>query len=1222
MGSQSKLVLAFSLFLTFSAFTSAVSIETLQSPFDSQTVSPSSQVAQVVRLVDAEGEPINSSSLENRSNLQFSYIYDGNESEVGHLLDGYYYAHIETGETVREIEYEVIDNSISGELNETEDLETGKLDVDILSNYTGDLEAGEEIEVEATVEDLTQYLFVDVDNSATLSSDDIVVVDEGGSGTFSRSADPVFAGEAPENVEILAGTNPWSEDTHRVSINDSDWEDGGWNPGSDLIVLDHDSGGTVSTQPDMSLSTGSNSFVDTASGTEFEAIDGVSSSLFYVSSSGNYDTGDPVIYDNDSDGIYTARPDPVIAGEEPPEGSEVTHEDNMPDGWRISSYDGESGDGWDEDEDFLAIDEDNDSVYTSRADILLGGQAPEEGTELNRDGYSDWVDQVTSSPTAGDLEVHDENETDDWNPSEDAIWIEEGSNNGYQPGEDTAVYPESIPTGTSPTETGNQFDQWETISVYDEGDGSSYDPSVDSIIRDFHGGGTYSASEDEKVAGTVPVGFSGGSGYTVEDGFVDDWELDARRPVDAGGWSSSRDTILIDRNEGGTYSASADQVVNAEGEVTEASGTDLQALNEIDSENIMWSDLDGDGRYDSGDEIFRDLDKDDQYTSQADEHLAGVSLDVAGQGTDLRTYNNWQNEDEPVLFHDEIQGDAWNPMIDAVIHDTDSDGVYTARGDVVVKGRESQAEAGSTLYITDRKNFTTPDLNAWVTSGQNTTGPIELGRNSEGNYSDTLEVPQSHDTDMLLQIEAEDQTARINGMASRVLETRAQGIGFDALKSGIDLNVKRKGNYSRNVTLKNYLATENTINISWSEEIENITHSSHDNVELPPQGNSTVRFTFNVSELEDAEGEIEFTETETSISESIDIDIITPDCVQRTNVLCRKGIEDLFIHSDERGEIERSLELQNLVHATQEINLSVEGNISDYTTFENSTVELNRTETVDLTFNPQVPGNFSGTIELETSGETMEIDTEMIANFTERESGFELTPSSLSIENLPRSNDASREIRMTNTGTLQIERVEVNSESFELSSEPPQTLASSDSKNFTVNLQSVQSESGDLNVTAETSQENISRDLSISVSLVPQLSEMKNTINSRVSSLRSQANSSSTLTRLTDLQTETSAIETQWDQGNYGRANQIYRSTTSKLDSIQSQVGGSEPSNPGGGGNGGTTSPGSEQGGSAGGMIIVILVLLVFILGAGFVVYTSYYPEEGDPLYDVLGDRE
>jgi hypothetical protein len=150
----------------------------------------------------------------------------------------------------------------------------------------------------------------------------------------------------------------------------------------------------------------------------------------------------------------------------------------------------------------------------------------------------------------------------------------------------------------------------------------------------------------------------------------------------------------------------------------------------------------------------------------------------------------------------------------------------------------------------------------------------------------------------------------------------------------------------------------------------------------------------------------------------------------------------------------------------------------------------------------------------------------------------------------------------------------------------------------------------------------VSQTAEISATIVTPVSEIKEELRSRISDKRSQATSTSTLNELTDIESRISSIDTEWNQGNYEEAQRIYQNSLSDLQDIEIQQTGNRTDPGTGPQNPGQTDPGNtDEGGGGLGLIIVFAIILLLILLAGFVVYTSYYPEEGDPLYDVLGER-
>lgn len=1209
---------------------SALTIETFDGNLDINAVSPESHVAQVVKVLDAQGDQVNESVLLNASGNEFQYRYGDNWTDMTHLQRGYYYALFETGSSVSDIEYRIIDQSPGGDTTqETESLTTGQLDVDIETNYTGRYEAGETVSVEATVENRGEYYAVDVDGSGDVTDEDILITDNGGSGTFSKTSDPLLAGYPPVNGVSLSNTNPWSSGTHTVAMMDSNSGDG-WDPGADLIIRDFNSGGTVSTAPDTAMNTGNDESIDTEAGQELNPVDSASADLHYVSADAGFDQGDEVVLDSDDDGRFTREPDDLIAGREPNPGENITYSDSIPGRMGIASYDENGGGQFDPGEDIIVFDRDNDSVFTGQPDTVMIGATPPEAAELVTGHVDAWNDGDPTDARVSDLETHDEDTSDGgWNGSEDAIWIEENDNNGYQSSGDTLVAgnPEE---GQEPTQTDSLFDQWPNISGYDRNEGDTgFDPDVDAVIRDYNTGGTYSAQEDAIIAGSISSGssFSSGSEFTSPDGFPGSWRLDVIETIDGGRWSSGQDTILRDHYGGGTYSAEADEVVNSGGSIDSPMGTELRQLSTAPSDDLMWSDLDSSDSYSSGDEIFRDLDEDEQYTDQADEHLAGLSLDIAGAGAQVQTTNLWQEtpyDNTPVLFYDLVNPGQWDEDWDAIIHDADEDGVYTGQEDRIIEGDASEAENGDALIATDPPNTSTPDVHARITTGSNTTGPLQLGRTQQGVYTGEVQLPSVHDSRMVLQVNAETPISGLKGMESRVIRTRAQGIGFDTDTTSIDLDIDRKGNYSRQVVVENLLEDENTVDINVTEELENITESMDNQVSMEASGNATSDISFNIDELEDTEGEIIFTEVETDISQNVDVSVEAPSCQLRNTQLCVQNVEQLSTTTDQRENTSMELDLLNIGYRDSErqVTTDVSGNISDFISVTNST-SFTDTAQMNVEFSAMRPGNYSGTLSLETSDAVLDVPLELSANFEELETGISVTPGEIDLGVVPEGNDKTVEnIMIENTGTTVIQNVTFSSSSFTLEQGSDAGVEEEESRNYTLTFSSLESVDGQVELVAHSDEESVSRTMDVSGSTVPPVTEMKSEISNQVSNLRRQATGSSTMSQLTEIETQMSSIQTSWDKGNYVEAQNKYQTAMSDLSAVEAQIQSSSQGTNGTGQDGSDPQTPDDSSSGGGGGILILLILLIIILGAGFVLYTSYYPEEGDPLYDVLGDRE
>ncbi|MFB6241855.1 MAG: hypothetical protein ABEJ36_03575 [Candidatus Nanosalina sp.] len=1217
------------LILATGTVTAVFTIEPLSPPHDYAEVSANSPVAQVVRLLNTEGEPVNQTWLDSKENLVFNYRVNSSKLSMNYIGYGYYYADFITNSTGSKITYQLVDKSATsgGEVNITEDLKAGDLDVNILTDLGNSEKAGSRIELKVQVENTAQYYAVDVDNSGSITAGDEFILDRGGSGTYSGGSDKVLEGISPENGAALSAGNLWKGGgiKHPLMVNDSTSGDG-WDDSNDIIVIDMYDGGTVSRRPDNVLNRGNNTAVDASPGKSLTGLSGVSSSIFFVSSDEQLESGEAVVRDSDGDGIYTSQKDMVVAGNIPLEGTSVNSTDSIDNQMGVSSYDAVDNDaGWDHTADVLARDYDRDAQYTSRKDVVLAGSTPSEARKLNRTTVNQWEDGDTSTPTAGEVSVLDYEKGNDWNPRRDAIWLENGSSNGYQSGEDTALA--GNPTdGMIANVSSDRFGHgWTSISAYQADGDCCFDPVEDSIIRDFRDGGTYSSREDKIIAGAV---IDSGTPYTVVTGFDSDWELDVIDQNQGGAWSSNQDTILIDYNEGGTYSAEPDEKISAGGSVEGSAGTALQKLNNVSNPLKKYADLDSSGSFTSGDEIFVDYDEDSQYTSIKDKHIGGISLRTAGEGRGLRTYNVWQGSEKPILFHDGEEGDEWNSSEDSVIYDLDEDGVFTSISDVMVSDEEGTPEAvpGDSRIATSRDNFTGVDVTARFTTGANLSESVILGRSAGGNYTATMRIPEIPNTPIILQVRAETENGNLKGLESEVLATRKKGIGF-GVEDSRTFTFERAGKHTRNITVENFLEEQNTISINVSESLENVTNLP-DSVTVSSNTSKKVELTFNVTPVRSLSGEIVFTEKSSGMTDEMQIDIEGPVCAERTEKLCYQGEEPVIVHANERENVTRAVTLKNIwmKGSSYQVTAAVSQGISDYLTMQNAgngTFELADTREVELIYQPKRPGNHSGILVFSSNSGEIRINTTLEANVTSLEKGLKISNSSVDLGAVPQGSDQAFRLKLANSGNLDVGNLNASSGTFRIQASLPQTLPANTTETVDFTINSIDSTSGTVTVTGETDRGEVQAQVQISATLVTPLSQMKSKINTRISNLRTRASSADLQTRLTNLKSRVSSLETKWSKGNYREAQSTYQSMLSSLNSIESQISTQPVNTSTGNPGGGTGNTGNQSsGGGGGGLIIIVAVILLLLLLAGFVIYTSYYPEEGDPLYDVMGDRE
>lgn len=401
-----------------------------------------------------------------------------------------------------------------------------------------------------------------------------------------------------------------------------------------------------------------------------------------------------------------------------------------------------------------------------------------------------------------------------------------------------------------------------------------------------------------------------------------------------------------------------------------------------------------------------------------------------------------------------------------------------------------------------------------------------------------------------------------------------------------------------------------------AEEIRDFTTVNGGN-NITLQGEETANFTveLNITEVETYESEIELQDTDSSYNETVEVSIDGPVCNYRVGPVCiQNPVTD--VTEDEVGYQVTDLGVLFTGKTDGAVNLtaSVEGNVSQYLAVEPSKIEMNATNDshgMELNYSAVTPGYFTGNLTLEADDETEKVDLVLNSTVTPRDASFELSGDG-NFGYIESGSDVEITAEVENTGNAAIDSMEFSSSTYSVSPES-QSLAPGESTEVTITLESVNSDSGQVTVTASTAAGDTSRTLSVSGTAVPNYVQQANGLESDIPALDSQIPQSSQLqSELNTLEETISDVKAAYNQQNYERAEELYSQASSQLDSIQqraNQLDGGDEQN---GGQDGQNNEGS------GGFLIIAVVLVVLLL-LGFVLYSSLIPEEGDPLYDVLG---
>jgi hypothetical protein len=159
------LLSVFALFLV-SPVSAEWNIDVLDQPYSFQNISNTSNTVQMVELTDGDGTPINNSQLVGDS--YFQYNYNNSVRDMEWLYDGYWYADFQLNRTGGQIEFEaegetqssLIEDSTS-ETNATREFNLGNISVDLMNDFSHDLNPENSFDIKVNVTDTVNNTFED-----------------------------------------------------------------------------------------------------------------------------------------------------------------------------------------------------------------------------------------------------------------------------------------------------------------------------------------------------------------------------------------------------------------------------------------------------------------------------------------------------------------------------------------------------------------------------------------------------------------------------------------------------------------------------------------------------------------------------------------------------------------------------------------------------------------------------------------------------------------------------------------------------------------------------------------------------------------------------------------------------------------------------------------------------------------------------------------------------
>lgn len=451
---------------------------------------------------------------------------------------------------------------------------------------------------------------------------------------------------------------------------------------------------------------------------------------------------------------------------------------------------------------------------------------------------------------------------------------------------------------------------------------------------------------------------------------------------------------------------------------------------------------------------------------------------------------------------------------------------------------------------------------------------------------------------------------------------------------------------SFNLTVRNIRDNNLTIQTNLSDtltgEIE-----VNETVNISASSTEQIPVTVNLTEFEDIEGDINLTDIGTGYERTVGLTVDVKKCEFTSGDICSLNKKWVNVTADNRGLHTERVRFLDTAYDGNSTNVTanVEGNISDLISLEDRYL-LDENLTAQVNYTVEQVGNYTGTITFQPENESdnsfeLVFNTTLETGFEEiKETGFSTDPEDVDLGVFPTGETVRSEITVQNTGDLEIQNIDVSSSQYSVSLNVTDlNVSGSQSRDVELVFEETSTEEGNLTLTGNTSEGEVSTNLTVNATPVENYADRTNELSERRRSLEPVRGSNLTAT-MNDVSGLVTSIESSWEEGNYLEARTKFRKAQNKLDYVANNkedtgdsgndtgdqdtgnqdgtTDGTNDENTGGNQNQDGTQTEEEGGGLP---IIPIVAVFVVLLIVGFVVYESYIPEEGDPLYGVLGDQ-
>ena len=465
------------------------------------------------------------------------------------------------------------------------------------------------------------------------------------------------------------------------------------------------------------------------------------------------------------------------------------------------------------------------------------------------------------------------------------------------------------------------------------------------------------------------------------------------------------------------------------------------------------------------------------------------------------------------------------------------------------------------------------------------------------------------------------------------------------VSDSVEVELSKIGNYTKNFSITNNLESEVDVVPDVRGDISDFTTiNGGDALTLGSDNTAEFSLEFEVDQVEDYAGEIVLEDSTSDYNETINVELEAPDCSMRNGSFCIDTEEDwMNITRTEPGVSSREVDIY---YMGEEDNVSVQmlssGAVSSYIAFEPISFELSDSRPVQINYSSQSPVNVTGEIVF-NSTQPIELPTAFVGDFEEPETDLQIPRDDKDLGVSVGDTATNFTIEVQNNGTVDIGYIEASGPGISIQNYT--AIPPSGTETVELLLENGEYSGYEEEVTltgyrTEGEGAGSTDSVQITAKFIPDAETVEEDLSSRKNNLESEASNPNILNDLTSVGNNVTTITDALEKGENQKAFNTYMATLEALDSIEEEIENNDQQNDQnqnddnsddqtGGTNddnqdtGGTPNDGTEQqtedGG--GGGIIILLLIVVILLVAGFIFYTSYIPEPGDPLYEYLGEE-